>query len=41
MRGLADFHEAIDREMKRMLEKCGLDDSITRRRRAILPGVRL
>lgn len=30
-RNLADFHEAIDREMKLMLEKCGLDDSITLR----------
>eukprot|EP00434_Breviolum_minutum_P010599 symbB.v1.2.009349.t1/scaffold561.1/size520142/17 len=28
-RGLADFHESIDREMKVLLEKCGLDDSIT------------
>lgn len=28
-RGLADFHESIDREMKVFLEKCGLDDSIT------------
>eukprot|EP00435_Cladocopium_sp_Y103_P019087 s843_g4.t1 len=28
---LADFHEAIDREMKLMLEKFGLDDSITLR----------